>query len=418
VTLDLPPEQRTHHAEPGLAEAPAQAEPPRAPEPEAVDSLPAAGADEEDRHRIFTLPTIVCGIMACAIILSDVGLRGFAYGALIAVVPVPFYVMLALWLDRYEAEPPRLLARTFVWGATVAVCVGFLLNTYLEGVVGGMFGQRTAEFFGSVVSAPVVEEIAKGVVLVILYRGMRDEFDGVVDGVVYAAMVGLGFAMLENVDYYGTALAEGTDSSVVTFVVRGMMSPFAHPFFTSMIGIGLGVAREGPQDGRRHVPPLIGLGAAIALHSVWNLVTSEDRWFLGAYLMVMVPAFIGVLALVRASLKREGGVIREHLSPLVGEGVICDGELESLARVRTRLDATWRAWRAGGVQAWRARRDFHQMASELAFHRWRVQRGISRGAEADAARDAEYRERLRELYARCPGSASQGTATGSAAENG
>jgi RsiW-degrading membrane proteinase PrsW (M82 family) len=409
VTLDVPPSPHTGEPDDGVAPAGGAA----APAPAEGSGASAVAHDGGGSQAIFTLPAVLCGAMACMIILSDVGARGFAFGALIAVLPVPFYVMLALWLDRYEAEPPRLLARTFVWGASVAVFMAFLLNSYAEQAVGSVLGRGAGEFFGSVVSAPVVEEVAKGLVLVILYRGMQDEFDGVVDGVVYAAMVGLGFAMMENVEYYGSALTEGTDSSLTTFVIRGMMSPFAHPFFTSMIGIGLGVAREGPRDGRRHLPPLLGLVAAILLHSLWNFVTSEDGWFMGAYLMVMVPAFLGVLALVRTSLKREGGVVREHLRPLVDEGVLHDEELERLVRVRTRLDATWRAWRAGGVQAWRARRDFHQMASELAFHRWRVQRGITRGAEADAARDAEYRERLRALYARCPGAASPAHGPGS-----
>jgi protease PrsW len=351
--------------------------------------------------RIFTLPTVLAGAMACAMIVADVGARGFAVGTLMAVVPVPFYVMLALWLDRYEAEPPRVLARTFVWGATVAICMAMLVNTYAESTLAGVFGDHAAGIFGAVVSAPVVEELAKGLVLLILYRGMVDEFDGVTDGVVYAAMVGLGFAMVENIQYYGSALAQGEHESVVTFVVRGMMAPFAHPFFTSMIGIGLGVAREGPKDGRRHVPPLIGLGAAMVLHSLWNVVTSDDRWFVGAYVVVMVPAFVAVLALVRHSLRREGNVVREHLAPLVSCGDLSPEELERLCRVRTRLHATWRAWRAGGSPSWRARRDFHQTASELAFHRWRVGRGITRGPHADAARDAEYLARLRELYPLC-----------------
>jgi RsiW-degrading membrane proteinase PrsW (M82 family) len=363
---------------------------------DSVESVPPARP-----VRIFTLPAVVAGVMACAMIVADVGVRGFAFGTLMAVVPVPFYVMLALWLDRYEAEPPRVLARTFVWGATVAICMAMLVNSYAEGVVGSAFGEHAASLFGAAVSAPVVEELAKGLALLILYRGMVDEFDGVVDGVVYAAMVGLGFAMVENVQYYGSALAEGEQSSILTFVVRGMMAPFAHPFFTSMIGIGLGVAREGPRDGRRHVPPMIGLGAAMALHSVWNLVTSDDRWFLGAYVLVMVPAFVGVLALVRFSLRREGNVVRQNLAPLVAAGEMAAEELERLARVRTRLTATWRAWRGAGAAGWRARRDFHQVASELAFHRWRVGRGITRGAASDAAREAEYLARMRELYAVC-----------------
>jgi protease PrsW len=94
------------------------------------------------------------------------------------------------------------------------------------------------------VTAPVVEELAKCFALLVLFRELKDEFDGVVDGVVYAAMVGLGFAMIENVQYYGAAISEGVESSVVTFVLRGVVSPFAHPLFTAMFGIGLGYVRE------------------------------------------------------------------------------------------------------------------------------------------------------------------------------
>ncbi|MDB4951408.1 MAG: Protease prsW family [Gemmatimonadetes bacterium] len=367
----------------------------------AADAAPPSNPTGSAHLPVLTWPAVIAGMIAVLIILGDVGVRGFAFGTLVAVLPVPFYVALALWLDRYEAEPPRVLARTFVWGATVAVCIAMLVNSYAESMVGSVFGAHAASVFGAVVSAPVVEELAKGLVLLFLYRGMVDEFDGVVDGVVYASMVGLGFAMMENVEYYGSSLAEGGQSSMVTFVVRGMMSPFAHPFFTSMIGIGLGVAREGPRDGRRHIPPMIGLGAAMALHSLWNFVTSDDRWFLGAYVLVMVPAFVGVLWLVHVSLRREGRVVRDHLLPLVSDAVIGPDELERLTRVRDRLAATWRAWRAGGMPAWRARRELHQAASELAFHRWRVQRGISRGADADAERDAEYLARVCELYVAC-----------------
>ena len=57
--------------------------------------------------------------------------------------------------------------------------------------------------------APIVEEALKAAILVRFYLARKDEFDGVVDGVIYAAMVGLGFAFAENVDYYGRAFQQG-----------------------------------------------------------------------------------------------------------------------------------------------------------------------------------------------------------------
>ncbi len=349
-------------------------------------------------HAVLTWGAALCGFMSLLLIAYELGPAAFALGMALAVVPVPVYVVLALWLDRFEPEPARTLAQTFAWGATVAVFVALMVNMVSQDVLAAVAGPDAAEMFGTIVTAPVVEELAKGFALLILFRELKDEFDGVVDGVVYAAMVGLGFAMIENVQYYGAAIAEGAESSVVTFFLRGMLSPFAHPLFTSMFGIGLGIVRERHGQGRSWAAPFLGLMVAIALHSLWNMAASFEGWFFALYIMVMLPAFVGVLTLIYLSLRREARVLREHLEPLVGDGILTDAELECLCQVRTRMGASLSAWRRGGIPHWRARRELHRVASELAFHRWRVLRGLTLGPEADAQRESEYVARLCELY--------------------
>jgi protease PrsW len=351
----------------------------------------------DPKHRVLTRGAVVCGLLSLGIIASNLGAAAFALGVLIAVIPVPLYVVMALWLDRFEPEPARTLAQTFAWGASVAVFIALLGNGLAGQFLEVTWGTSAADFLGSVVLAPVVEELAKGAALLFLFSELRDEFDGVVDGVVYAAMVGLGFAMIENVQYYGEAVAAGMETSVLTFVLRGMMAPFAHPLFTAMFGIGLGLVREGPRDGRRWLAAAGGLCLAVAVHSLWNLAATFEGWFLGLYLVVMVPAFTGVLWLILVSLRREGRLIREHLTHLVEDGLLSPGELDCLCRVRNRLRASYAAWREGGVQRWRRRREMHRVASELAFHRWRVTRGLSQGPIRDAAREYEYQDRLVQL---------------------
>jgi RsiW-degrading membrane proteinase PrsW (M82 family) len=349
-------------------------------------------------HPLLTRGALVCGVLSLGLIASDLGLQAFGLGFVVAAAPVPVYVILALWLDRFEPEPPRILLQTFAWGATVAVFVALLVNMLSQDLMAALAGPQAAELFAGLVTAPVVEELAKGFALFLLYRELRDEFDGVVDGVVYAAMVGLGFAMIENVQYYGQALADGRESSVLTFFLRGMISPFAHPLFTSMFGIGLGLLRERHGQGTSRAAPFLGLTAAVALHALWNLAATFEGWFFVLYMLVMLPAFIGVLALIYQSLRRESRVLRDHLSSLVGDGVLTHAELECLCHVRRRMGASLHAWQRGGVQRWRARRELHRVASELAFHRWRVLRGLTLGPEADALREAEYLRRLCELY--------------------
>jgi RsiW-degrading membrane proteinase PrsW (M82 family) len=349
-------------------------------------------------HPLLTRGALVCGVLSLGLIAGDLGLQAFGVGFIVAAAPVPVYVILALWLDRFEPEPPLTLLQTFAWGATVAVFVALMVNMLSHDLMAAVAGPQAAELFAGLVTAPVVEELAKGFALFLLYRELKDEFDGVVDGVVYAAMVGLGFAMIENVEYYGQAVADGPDSSALTFFLRGMMSPFAHPLFTSMFGIGLGIVRERHGQGNRWLPPLLGLTAAVALHSLWNMAATFNGWFFALYMLVMLPVFIGVLTLIYLSLRRESRVLREHLVSLVGQGVLTDGELECLCGVRRRMGASMQAWRRGGVERWRTRRELHRVASELAFHRWRVLRGLTLGPEADALREAEYLRRLCELY--------------------
>ena len=367
-------------------------------EPRSLKLLSYTGAPHAEPHPLLTRGAIICGALSLGLIAGDLGLSAFGMGLLVAAIPVPVYVILALWLDRFEPEPPRTLLQTFAWGATVAVFVALLVNMLSQEVLAGVAGATAAELFGGLVTAPVVEEVAKGFALLVLFRELKDEFDGVVDGVVYAAMVGLGFAMIENVQYYGQAIAAGHESSVLTFFLRGMLSPFAHPLFTSMFGIGLGYVRERHGEAKSWAAPVIGLTAAIGLHSLWNLAATLEGWFFVLYMLVMLPVFIGVLGLIYLSLRRESRVLRDHLAPLVGDGVLSEAELDRLCRVRSRMGASMDAYRRGGVARWRARRELHRVASELAFHRWRVLRGLTLGPEADARREAEYLQQLCEFY--------------------
>ena len=121
---------------------------------------------------------------------------------------------------------------------------------------------------GAIVVAPIVEETCKGaaVLLVFLYR--RREFDGVVDGIVYAGMAGIGFAFTENVLYLGRALADsGVDGLAATFVLRCIFGPFAHPLFTMATGVGFGIAVTTRRRAVRYLAPIVGWLVAVLLHA-------------------------------------------------------------------------------------------------------------------------------------------------------
>lgn len=330
-------------------------------------------------------------LVTLLLLLLELGPLAFLGGVGLAVLPVPAYVLLALWLDRYEPEPVRTLATTFLWGASVAVFLALALNSLFGALVEPHLG-AWEPLVTAVLAAPVVEELAKGSALAVVYLRAHEEFDNVTDGVVYAAMVGLGFAMIENVQYYGRALADPSTEPSAVFFLRGVATPFAHPLFTAMTGIGLGLGRERVRGHRHRVlAPAAGLGTAVLLHMLWNLAASQGDAFAWTYLLVMVPVFLGTLLLVRRALRREARVIREQLAHLLDDGLLSAAELDLLCSVRGRLAASMAAARRGGLAGWRRRSDYHRAVTELAFHRWRVAR------DGGAVEEEVHIVRIREL---------------------
>src|SRR5947199_8864858 len=220
---------------------------------------------------IAAMFALLLGLIVLLFIGAETGLVEMLIGMVCAILPVPIYVMLLLWIDRYESEPLWMLATAFFWGALIAVFIAFLLNTANELIVTAATNNvRVGENFGAVISAPIVEESAKALILLILFFWKRDEFDGIIDGIVYAGMVGLGFAMTENILYYGRAVQGGLGSLTLIFILRGMAAPFSHPLFTSMTGIGLGWSRQSDNGFIKVTMPALGFMLAIILHLTWN----------------------------------------------------------------------------------------------------------------------------------------------------
>jgi protease PrsW len=313
---------------------------------------------------------------------------------------VPIYVMLLLWIDRYEAEPLWMLATSFFWGAIIAIFISLIFNTGVQlFATVASNSEEVGDAVGAVISAPIVEESAKALILVILFFWKKDEFDGIVDGIVYAGMVGLGFAMTENILYYGRAIQKGPDFLTAVWIIRGMAAPFSHPLFTSMTGIGLGWSRQSEKGFTKIAAPFLGFGLAVLMHAAWNgsAVFYGGAGFFVTYFMVMGPALIITLMVIHFQLKREGRLVQQFLYPDYQQGFFDQHEFERLCTVRGRMKMTWSAFWSHGFSGWRMRRRCNQMASELAFHRSRVARGFHRNAQEAAEREEEYRATLHEL---------------------
>jgi RsiW-degrading membrane proteinase PrsW (M82 family) len=328
---------------------------------------------------IAILIALALGLLVLLVIGVETGPGPFLLGLITATIPVPVYLMLVLWIDRYESEPFWMLATAFLWGALVTPFFAFLLNTTFGVIAAMLAGDPNAgEVFSTVISAPIVEEVTKAIILVIFIIWCRDEFDGVIDGIVYASLVGLGFAMTENVMYYGKAAMEGSAMLRLTVILRGALAPFSHPLFTSLTGIGLGLARQSRNVAVKIFLPVLGLFSAIVMHAIWNSSAAFGggaAWLL-TYLIVMVPAFAIMIVIIILALRREGQVVREFLLHDLERGLFTHEEYDQLGTVRGRMGSSLSAFSRGGVRNWRNRMRLNQLASELAFHRSRVSRGL------------------------------------------
>ncbi|MDQ3760705.1 MAG: PrsW family intramembrane metalloprotease [Actinomycetota bacterium] len=321
----------------------------------------------------------VPALIALTFISANIGGVAVLVGTMAAVLPVLLVVAAFLWVDRWEPEPSRLLFAAFLWGAGVSVLGAAFVNDTATVLGEQLFGTGGGDLVASLISAPVVEEAFKGTFLVGLLWLWRREFDGVVDGIVYAGLVAAGFAFTENILYFGRAFVidglVGDSGSVVSvFMMRGVLSPFAHPVFTAIIGIAVGLAVRPRNPVRRVLLPFVGYLGAVGLHALWN--ASAGLGFLPAfYGVIMVPLFGGLIALVLWQRSREQRVVSAALPRFASAGWIAPSEVPLLASQTGRRGWRSEVRRRAGEAAADAVRDYQHAVTELAFLSDRMHRG-------------------------------------------
>ena len=246
------------------------------------------------------------GLLIAILVLISAGPGGALVITLLAAVSFPVLILICFWLDRYEPEPGRYRLAALGWGAVVAV--GFSLVT--EQVLFAV--PDTSDFIDTAVTAPVLEELGKGLFLVAIVIFRREQVHGILDGIVYAALVGIGFAFVEDILYYLGSLNSDLAS---VFLVRGIIGPFAHPLFTSATGIGIGIAVTTKRPVVRIVAPIAGYLLAVAMHAIWNgSLFWGGRGFFTAYGVIILPLLVVIMVLAIWARSQEGKLLEASLS--------------------------------------------------------------------------------------------------------
>lgn len=299
--------------------------------------------------------------------------------AIPALIPLIIVLTAVRWLDRWEPEPPLLLALVAAYGAGASV-LGTLWsgNFLLEVAANFLVDEDRLDAFSILVQGPLTEELIKGLGIVLVAVIARRELNGPLDGFIYAALIGAGFAFTENIIYFANSGSTGIEF-VWLLVVRCILSPFAHALFTGAIGAGIGWAARRSELWRYLVGGAAGFLVAVVLHVLWNggsvlvlpllgLEPSNPFGWIIYYLLVQVPLFVAALwALLRLQ-DQDLDIVRTRLDEYRRAGWFTSGEVRMITDWSTRRAAVkWARTQPPAVDE--AMRGFIDDATRLAFAR-------------------------------------------------
>ncbi len=289
--------------------------------------------------------------------------EAMAVSMLAAALSTICYVGLLISFDRHEREPWSLMLFAFGWGAAPAVLLSLFAEQYVGASLNYFLDTDRLQLVFTAVVAPIIEELAKAVPLVIVFWFHRHEFDGLLDGLLYGSLTGFGFAMTENVFYFVNFFHHDPGMGWQLVFFRSLVFGLNHALYCSCLGLGLAVARLARRPLVRWLAPMLGLATGIALHMFHNYsVMTHETW---------TPALIsnwgGVavwLVLVAAALAQEATWIREELRDEVALGLISERDWRTVTRNRRRVTTKLAAIR-------QARADqlnhYYSLLAELAF---------------------------------------------------
>jgi RsiW-degrading membrane proteinase PrsW (M82 family) len=326
---------------------------------------------------------VLAGLALLAVFVylrTFLGTGALIFGLLLALLPLAVVLLAVRWIDRWDPEPRPALLFALLWGAGISIVTALLFDLGVQITIAASAGALVgSDFASAVIQAPIVEEVAKGFGVLVLFWAVRRHFHGPLDGVVYATTIAAGFAFSENIQYFGLAMTEGNAQSLgVTFLLRGVFSPFAHVTFTICTGLALGRAARRNAGARGALGYfLFGLIPAIALHALWNgatFVLTGDASVLAYYVVVQVPLFIAAILIVVFLRRQEARITLRRLHEYAQAGWFTSAEVSMLGTGAGRRQAL--AWGERQNRSKKlAMRNFISDATRLAFIRDRMVRG-------------------------------------------
>ena len=377
--------------------------------------------DPEQRRKDFIRAGVLLGLAALLwLLLIDVFIFTGAAGPSVAVIcalaclpTTAFGLWVVRRIDRNEKEPWRLVLVAAAWGAVVATSLVIWAESLWQLIAIRTLVPGPGLDVSTAFSAGILEELAKGSAVVLLFLVMRNEFDDVVDGIVYGAAVGLGFNFMESISYmtnlYAIFQPEGVGGYAAGFQwyarqVLGLF--FGHATYTAFVGAGIGIARQLPDVRRKLIAIAAGFLVAIAAHFSWDAwltlfpIEKSALGILEIHLRTLImtgPFTAAVLALLFLGLHIESQALGDQFRKEVarGSGAITPEEVSILMSPWQRFRQRMRALGRGGLRAYFRLARLQTAQIDLAMERWHRER-----QEVDTPLEAEEQLRRQVLALR------------------
>lgn len=363
---------------------------------------------------ISAMITIVLNSIVGLAALSQNGAASIIAALTIPIIPVVGIFLLVHFMDRYEREPWFLRLAAFLWGAIIAIPPALFIERNVDNILQNLLDPNTTNEVLRValqgLNAGITEETIKGLGLLLFFFVLRDEFDDVVDGIVYGALIGAGFAMVENFRYFAL---DSKNFLVFLIVGRIILGWLGHSTFIACFGAALGYVRYTRVRWKQIVIPLLGFLIAVGLHSFFDFVDFQAsaairssggnptviNFALIAIIGNYLPPFlaqIGLLYILIKALAHETAIIREFLAVEVSNNIVTVGEYALLQNSFQRTKAERQILWQYGYRQWVRVKDLYQTEIGLAFRKWHVSMGDKPKLGYLQPEDA-YRQRIKRL---------------------
>ncbi|WP_420643932.1 PrsW family intramembrane metalloprotease [Candidatus Leptofilum sp.] len=314
---------------------------------------------------------------------------------IVAIVPTVLYIGIIYWFDRYEKEPWWLLAAAFLWGAVPAILISFVLNTTLSVPLLLFLGDELGQAAAPSLIGPPVEETIKSMALVAIFIFWRSEIDSPLDGIIYGAMVGMGFAMVENVYYFvQTFNAGGVEAWGVNIILRAVVFGLNHALFSSFAGLGIAIARLATEQWIKIVLPVLGWMTAVFLHFLHNFTVTLGSGFILVALFFDWGGVLLIFGIIVWAILQERRWLRQYLGEEVALGVLTTNQFNTASSGRKRVSYLFNTLISRGFRANRQAAHFFLQCSHLAYtkHHWKLFQDAKSAQEI-----AELRQEIAQL---------------------